>query len=298
MGGKLPGGIPNEVLILGSQADQQANKAAAPTKYAAPTLEGPTEAHMLQAQRLIAQIPADTADLLRTGYGAAAAVVGMLLSSDATTQEQQLAEVAKISGLDTHYLLGARQLVKDLDEHLHLPAIDIALHGIHQLPSENKDALIHSVEAIEAKDKGLDLFRWVLRRVLIRHLNSEQADGYRSAKATPLSQASADVELVLAVMAGFAATAPAEQQSAYDTALSACGLSPKSLPVLEDISFEDIDASLSSLSLLGMADKRTVVSAAANTVLRDGLVQAAEAQLLRVVADAVGLPIPPLLPQE
>lgn len=295
--GTLPGGLPSEVLILGGAA-AAGQTMPAPTKYAAPTLEGPTEAHMAQAQRLIAEIPAQTANMLRTGYGAAAAVIGLLLSSNSTTQEQQLTEVSRISGLDTDYLLGARALVKDLADYLHLPAIDIALHGIHQLPRENKEALIASVEAIEAHNEGLDLFRWVLRRVLIRHLNSDLDDGYRSARATPLSRVSADAELVLAVIAGFSATSQQDQQAVYETALQACGLARKDLPTLSDISFNEIDHALTALSQLGMADKRTIINAAANAVLKDGVVQASEAQLLRVVADAVGLPIPPLLPQE
>ncbi len=292
------GGIPTDIAILGMPAAGLAEAQSPPkgAAYQAPNFEGPTLAHLDQAHALIEQMPPHVADQLRTSYGAAASLLGLLLSDNPDVAATQLHDAALISGLDEDYLLAASRNVSELISHLHLPAVDLALHSIHQLPYENKLALIQSVEAIENHSDGLTLFQWVLRRVLIRHLVSEQDDGYKRRKTIPLSSIENECATVLAVMAGFA-TPPGEQtQATYTHALKSLGLSASQLPELEGISYAEIDDALEAIGKLAVADKREFLKVAAETVTRDGVVLTEEAHLIRVIADAVGFPVPPLLP--
>ncbi len=56
-----------------------------------------------------------------------------------------------------------------------------------------------------------------------------------------------------------------------------------------------IDAALNRLNQAAPQIKKTVISACAETVAADGVIQEAEAELLRAIADTLDCPIPPFL---
>jgi uncharacterized tellurite resistance protein B-like protein len=57
-----------------------------------------------------------------------------------------------------------------------------------------------------------------------------------------------------------------------------------------------LDAALGRLVLSVPQIKKNVLNACAETVAADGLLQAAEAELLRAIADSLDCPIPPFIP--
>lgn len=294
----LPGmsGLAGDSVITGSQRVEIPVEDVLPevASYQAPTFNGPTQAHMHMAQGLISQIPADVQNSLRTTYGAALTLIGLLVTNDPQLRPAQLANAAKISNLDMNLIDQASQRISNLDRRLYLPAIDLGLGSIHNLPFENKRSLAEAVTSIESESQDLDLFRWVLRRVLIRHLNSEQDTG-SGKKELNLKDVEPEAIIVFAVMAGYAGSKDLVTDS-FDSALSAAGYSEQQIPNLEEISFESIDESLTKISMLNRDHRQRFVMAASTAAMHDGKIGVEEAQLIRVFADAVGEPIPPLLP--
>lgn len=308
-----PGGIdPTAVIIAGSglageptaRPDRRppppsaaANPAPtdAPNGFEEPSLAGPSEAHIEYARSLLARIPEPTQAYLHTRQGAVAAVLGLLVSTDPALRPRQLQASADLIGADADYIDAAGRVISDLARPLQLPAIDIALHSIRELPYEYQMDLSRTIQAIESSRPDQDLFRWMLRRVMLRHLEDQHDDGSRRRRIS-FDLMVSEAGLVYAVISWFNSAGPEQTQAAFEAALTKVGIPPQPVPALEQLRTGDIDAALERLGHLDRAGRERFVTGAIEAVLHDGRTTADEAELIRVVADAVRLPMPPLLP--
>ncbi|MEL7207348.1 MAG: hypothetical protein AAGK32_03790 [Actinomycetota bacterium] len=316
-GGALPAqvaipGLPIDPMILAAGGSARTSSLAPPSpagaapvsrrrpvensrRYGPPTFDGPTHAHIEHARDLLSRIPEQTQNYLHTKQGAVAAVVGALASDDPAIRPQQLALAAQATFLEPSYLDAAGHVITDLDRPLQLPAIDIALHSIRETPYDFKRSLVGTIEAMGGAGDIDDLFRWILRRVMLRHLEDENNGGSAPAPvALPMLRDEAIV--VYAVLARHNSAGEAQAGGAFDAALNRIGAPAAPLPDVGALSLDDLDRALDRLGRLDRADREEFVGGATAVVLHDGRATADEAELLRVVADAVGLPVPPLLP--
>ncbi len=263
--------------------------------FEAPSFNGPTDAHIAHARSLLAQIPEQTQNYLHTRQGAVAAVIGLLVSPDPELRPGQLAYAGDMIGMDPEYLDAASKVITDLHRSLQLPAIDIALHSIRETPYEYKLSLAQAIHSIESSRPNQDLFRWMLRRVMLRHLEDQHDDG-RAVHNVQLERLHAEAVTVLGVIAWFNSSGQEQTQPAFDAALATIGIQPQPIPPIEQLTFERIDEALEALARLDQRGREAFVSGATAAVLHDGKTTVEEAELIRVVADAVRLPVPPLLP--
>lgn len=307
-GGALPGhiaipgmpqgafGVDPAILVAGGAAP--ASALAGPQEAAGferPSFRGPSEAHIEYARMLLSEIPEQTQNYLHTRQGAVAAVVGSLVSPDPQLRPRQLEFAGRTIAMDPSYLDAASRVISDLDRRLQLPAIDIALHSIRETPYEYKMSLAQAIRAMESSRPDQDLFRWMLRRVMLRHLEDQHDDGSAKHNAR-LDQLRAEAATVYAVLSWFNSSGPDQAQNAFEAALSVVGVQPYPVPALEKLTFDLVDEALDKLSDLDRPGRETFVEGATALVLHDQKTTAEEAELVRVVADAVRLPVPPLLP--
>ncbi len=263
--------------------------------FAPPSFDGPTDAHIDHARDLLARIPESVQNYLHTRQGAVAAVVGLLVSADPKMRPDQLEAAGDRVGIAPDYLDAASRVITDLHRSLQLPAIDIALHSIRELPYEYKLNLAETIRAIENSRHDQDLFRWTLRRVMLRHLEDQHDDG-SAVHDKRLSDLKPEVLTVYGVIAWFNSSGSAETQSAFDAALGSVGAPATPVPPIEELTFDRLDEALERLSRLDRPGREAFVGGATVAVLHDGKTTVEEAELIRVVADAVRLPVPPLLP--
>ncbi|MEM7273610.1 MAG: M48 family metallopeptidase [Actinomycetota bacterium] len=260
-----------------------------------PTYDGPTEAHIEHARSLLSLIPEQTQAFLHTRQGAVASVIGMLVAVEPDVRGAQLARAGQALQLEPAYLDQAGQVIGRLHRSLQLPAIDIALHSIRETPYEFKLVLADTIRDIEATRPDQDLFRWMLRRVMLRHLADQHDDG-SSVRTRSLDELRAEAALVLAIVAWFNSSGSDQTQSAYDAALAAIGSPAQPVPPVEALTFDRLDVALDQLVDLDRPGREAFVNGATAAVLHDDRTTVEEAELVRVVADAVRLPVPPLLP--
>ncbi len=264
-------------------------------QYGAPTFDGPTQEHIEHAQNLLARIPEATQNFLHTKQGAVAAVVGALASDDPRIRPSQLAVAAQATFLDVGYLDAAGQVITGLDRPLQLPAIDIALHSIRETPYDFKRSLAGTISAMGGTGDVDDLFRWILRRVMLRHLEAENDTGDRR-NTVNLGGRLDEALLVYAALARYNSSGHSQADGAFAAALAQIGVAEMPLPATPHEHFARLDVALDRLGDLNRQARQDFVAGATAVVLHDGRATADEAELLRVVADAVGLPVPPLLP--
>ncbi len=260
-----------------------------------PSFGGPSDAHIEHSRTMLAQIPQETRNHLRTKQGAVAAIVGSVISTNPDVRPLELAAAGQILSADPGYVDAASRLISDLERPLQLPAIDIALHTVQQTPRAYRIALGDVIQDLERSNVEGDLFRWVLRRVVLRHLEDQHDDG-SAVHALTLLQVTPEVATVYAVLARYNSSGDGEAQASFDAALDVSGSPSVPMPTDNIHSFVGVDEALEKLSRLDRPSREAFVSGAAAAVLFDRKITAAEAELLRVVADAVRLPVPPLLP--
>lgn len=260
-----------------------------------PTFGGPTDAHIEHARFLMSQIPEQSQQFLHTRQGAVAAVIGALASQEPSLRGPQLDLAGRTVGIDPGYLDSASKVITDLHRSLQLPAVDIALHSIRETPYEHRLALAEAIRTIEGARVDQDLFRWMLRRVMLRHLEDQHDDG-SNRRAASIVDLQAEAATVYAILAWFNSSGASDTQRAYDAALSAIAAEPHPVPPIEELTFDRLDEAFERLSRLDRVGRETFVRGATTIVLLDDKTTAEEVELIRIVADAVRLPIPPLLP--
>ncbi|MGF1595928.1 MAG: M48 family metallopeptidase [Acidimicrobiales bacterium] len=262
---------------------------------APPVNGGPTDAHIHHARSLLARIPDPVQGYLHTRQGAVAAIVGLLAAPDPELRPAELDFASRTIGLDAGYLDAASKVISELDRPLQLPAIDIALHSIGETPPEHRRALAHAIEAIESSRPDHDLFRWMLRRVVLRHL-AAQYDNGSSRRSASLADLRPEAATVLSVISWFNSAGTDRAQAAFDAAQATIGSPPSAIVGLDQLPTTRVDEALDRLSALDRRGRDTFVAGATAAVLHDGRTTADEAELIRVVADAVGVAVPLLLP--
>jgi hypothetical protein len=181
-----------------------------------------------------------------------------------------------------------------LDRRLWLPLLELAAPALKARPAEQLDFLFELVEALAAIDEQVDVFEFVMLRMLASYSG---ADARR--RRAPTVGVEAAVATVLATTAAFGHADAASARAACDAGLAAIGV--KTAPALTATverclaarSVAMLDDALSTLARLKERSRRRVLIALLATVRHDRKVEIVEAELFRAVAAVLGCPMPP-----
>ncbi len=267
-----------------------------------------TPAHMEYAVALIGALPEQVYAATQTADGAAQAVVlAMLVERGAgPTCASQLEYLRQQTvGPVAAALERLVEPVAGLPLEMRLPLLDLALPALRSLHPRMQERVQQHLEALIEIDGRLVMFEWALRQVLRRHL-SPHAPRPRGRKDR-LRDHPEDVGALLAALAragtsgGPHDTENLNQKTAAQDAALAEGLRclPLELPPAAvdaaDLTVRDLSEAVDRLAWLRPLEQRALIRACAATVSADGRVTAAESELLRAVAESLGVPVPPLL---
>ena len=264
--------------------------------FESPRVGRPTSAHMEQARLILASIPQETKDFLHTREGAVASVIGMLISREPSTRPHELERASAVSGFDAESLDAASQLINSLDRPLQLPCFDIALHSIRETPPDFQAALLQTIRDFSTSSPDIDLFRWMLRRTVIRHLDDDQNNA--GSGNLHLEWLAPQAGAVYSVISIFNSAGPDAREQAFMAAHDASGLpQPDEMPAESALRVERLDLALDKLAEMTIESREAFIRGAIAAIDLDDHTSLDEGELIRVIADAVRLPIPPLLPK-
>lgn len=255
-----------------------------------------TPAHLQHAHHLIEALPSVLRSAAQTSTGAQAVVFAMLLDrKSAKTRVQQLAyldaqSLGPVAAL-THRLADA---ASRLEIEQRLPLLDLALPALSRLHPQVLEQWQMHLDALMAADQRLDLFEWALRQVVWRHLVAPERGG--GAMRGKLSSSRAAVSVLLSVLSRVGAANAREAAKAFEAAADRVPtLSIQLLPP-ESVSMGALTDAVDELAKLVPKAQRSVVEACAAAIAADRQVTARESELMRAVAETLGVPMPPLLP--
>ena len=258
----------------------------------------PTPAHVEYAAQLLHGLPAPVAEAAREPYGARAVIYALLINreEDACGKQLQCLADRADTGVEklTHELLDP---IQELDERARLPLLDLATPALRELSPSQYAAFRENVNVLVAADDKIDLFEWVLQRMILHHLEPQFGNPeptrvqYHSLK--PLVGQCA---ILLSAFSYAGHRDPAEAEAAFEQGKTRLGMPSLRLVDRERSGLADLDAALDVLNTASFKRKRELLEAGAACIRWDKQVTVHEAELLRGIADSLGCPMPPLLP--
>lgn len=187
---------------------------------------------------------------------------------------------------------GLQQELVRLGPAYNLPCLELAVAALRPLPVEERRAFIGNLETLAQSDGRVSLSELVITGFLKKHLNpaGTQAQAARYRRYEPVS---AELRNLFGVMATLGAAEPDEQQALYNrTVATFLDDNPAGVPPAPGI--KTLYLGLRKLNRLSPLLKQPVIIACGDCVSYDGNVSVREYELMRLVADQLDCPLPPL----
>jgi hypothetical protein len=233
-------------------------------------------------------------------FGASAVIYALLSGPDDEIVKIQHAHLLRASGeailRETKWLT---PFTKQLPRALRLPLVDLAIPSLRAMSANQYAAFVENVGALIKADQKIDLFEYLISRMIERHL----APTFRRRKPsktryTSIASIVDKCGVVLSCLAHYGSPSEDAARQSFErgAALLGVSLQPR-MTRADDAGLTQLDSALDVIVLAAPSVKRRVIEACAACVVADGRVAVDEAEFLRAVGDALDCPIPPLAAQ-
>ncbi len=258
----------------------------------------PAAEHADYAAAVVAAIPEPITAAVHEPLGAVATVYCLLLDDDPSARS---AQVQCLAEQDVRAYQEAQRLaphIAALGRELRLPIAEMAMPALGRLSASQYRSFRQTVERLIAADEKMNLFEYALQRMLFHqlsaHFERRRPPKVKYAALRPLLPSCAGLLSMLAHSGRRDADAAAQ---AFAAAAKKLANDRESLELLprDQCGLKMFDQSLTMLAAASPAVKQRVLDACATLIGADGRVTIEEEELLRVVADAMDCPMPPLL---
>jgi len=293
----FPGGLKSETIIV--RTTTTSVPPPIPARIIMPNIGAPAPAHLQYAVELRNSFSPPVQEAAHNPLGAAALIYGLLLSSDPAVRARQLELLGQISA-------GARQeterLLPHVDAiavHAKLPLADLALPALRHCSGIQYEEFRRALGQLIECDGEIDLFEYVLEKVVLRHLDSHFHEARKSViqyyAIRPLAR---DCAVLLSALAYLGTDDPANAEAAFQRGAGKLSYHAQAELMLvpeAECDLPQVDTALDKLNQAVPQIKKNVLDACAQTVAADGLIQEMEAELLRAIADTLDCPMPPFV---
>ncbi|MEC7816464.1 MAG: M48 family metallopeptidase [Pseudomonadota bacterium] len=247
------------------------------------------------AVRLLGQLPATFRTLLNTRAGAVQLCYGLLVHEVPDSERRQrLAELGTAGLLaPNHELLD--KLLPTLDRlgaDVRFPAMELAMPALRKLDPDERAGLLANVQVLIQADRRVSLFEHALASFLSRHLTPDAARDV-PVRVRQYRAVLPELAMVFSLFARAGTDNPDQAKALYLEALSSFGGQHHAEP-LPKVTLQALQTALERLRGLSPLMKPAVIDACAHCVAHDGKVEAKEYELMRLVADQLDCPMPPL----
>ncbi|RJP77778.1 MAG: hypothetical protein C4522_14620 [Desulfobacteraceae bacterium] len=255
-----------------------------------------TPENVAYSASVLAAIPGAIKKETRDILGASAIVCALLLDRNPAEKKKQMDMLRKTaSPMLLRQMEQVDKSVQDLTLELKLPVLDLALPALRQMSPDQFTVFKGHLQLLMEADNKMTIFEFSLREIINHRLEAafvNTAPNIIYKNITPLTENAIALLTVLA-QAGHKDKTAAEQ--AFRTAVSALPVRGKNMEMPATVSFHVLHTSLQRFSQASAGVRKTMFDACCQLVLFDGRVSVSEAELLRAVAYALDIPVPPLL---
>jgi len=254
--------------------------------------------HLTYAHKLLAGIPEEVRKAVHEPSAARAVVLALLADGDAEIRARQLQTVQATK--DAALLEETQAMVSLLGNaprETRLPLVDLAVPALRRLSPAQYDEFMNLTDVFIKADRQIDLFEYTLMHVLSRHLEPT----FKRVKPPTvayyaLAGVRTECSILLSAIAHAGHKDENEAMDAFATgAKELRGITLGFVPQAK-AGLAGTKAALEKLDKVSPKLKKELMRACIASVAHDGKVTVSEGELLRTIADALSLPMPPFLP--
>jgi hypothetical protein len=235
----------------------------------------------------------------REPLDAMALIYALLLSGDEAMRAPQLAGLAGRAPKSVAEKTAA--LFPEVSQAItqaRLPLVNLTLPALRQMDAGQFSQFSQTIQWLIGSDGKVELFEFVLQKIVLRHLAPKFGQSRPSAvQFYTLKPLVPDCAVVLSALAHVGSSEPTEIQKAFSAGapyLRAPENSDLLLQPAGQCGVDQIDAALDRLTQAVPIIKKNLLQACVHVIGADGVIQEAEAELLRAIADTLDCPMPPL----
>ncbi len=259
-------------------------------------LAGSIQAQGLQqARRMLARLPQAVHDTLRSPNGARHVVLASLMHGP----DHARADRRALPDDQRDTVTGLRDLLVraypgtepgTIDASVRLPLLELALPALQRLDTPQRDACLAAIDTLIRANDQMSIFEFAARTLIKEQWRDHRQRGIGTHR---LDQHAPDLRVVLSLLAHAGHSSDDRRVEAYGRAVQALGAGDtKGLLRLSDCTLTPFCEALQGLDDLQPRHKRRLIHGAAECVAADGVIQPGEADLLRVVAATLHVPLP------
>jgi Zn-dependent protease with chaperone function len=260
----------------------------------------PRAEHLQYAVDLHNAVPATIQNAVRDPLGAHALICALLLADNPGAREKQLAELSRATSdavrSETDRIWSE---AREIPARARIALVDLTLPALRRLSPAQFEQFRTAVNALIASDAQTDLFEFMLQKIVMRHLDTRFYPERRPVtQFYDLRPVVRDAGILLSATAYAGAADPVQARAAFDKGAESLGrIARTEIPWLppSECDLSHLAAALDRFAQSVPQIKKNVLSACAETVAFDQIIQAREAEILRAIADSLDCPLPPFL---
>ena len=267
-------------------------------QYAVDQIGEPGPEHIEHAHDLIDQLDDRIAQGVRDPLGAVAIVYGLLLAPKGETRLEQLRELEK--SCDQRALAELQRVMPSIDRlavEQRLPVVCLVLPALHQMSPPQINAFRLTVRTLIDADRNWTLFEFAVQRYITKRLVQRLIPDHD--KPSPLGNLNATKKSFQVVMSSlaYAGGKSSDPANAFAKGLQLHASTIGSMELLppESCTFSELNLALDGLGKVPPKTQRLMLEAFAECIAADQQVTLDETEMFRVISDALGCPMPPLI---
>ena len=258
---------------------------------------------MYVARGILSSINNSIINAVRDRDGAKVIAGFLLLSSDESTRERQTVIIKDFVGPIFDDLQGHIEEILESPSATKIAIMDLCLPSLRSCSENEYDQFCNYIDMLILADDQIDLFEFMIRRIIKRHLDKYfgRVKKSNSFRFVSLSNVKKECTVILSAMAGVGSAVKSESLEAFNNgALILENEGSGNLKMLEPGScgINEIDKALDKLERCSSTLKKDILVACGTAALSDNHLSCLEIELLRAVADSIGTPIPPFVFRE
>jgi len=230
-------------------------------------------------------------------------ILGLLIAQDDDLRNEELDHLRANLGVKAAELAESWKIeLAGLHSWQKIALIDISIPTLRRLSFPEYERFVKTARWLVASDGKVDLFEFMLEKVVERHLDSHfLRTGFDKVRYHSIEVLRNESSVILSTLAGIGAADSGELEKAFDAAKEKfqkdTGSSLELLPP-EQCSLSAVDKALDEFNLASPLVKQQILRLCALIVTDDDRLTNKEAELVRAIGDAIGGNLPPMLGQQ
>jgi len=251
------------------------------------------------AHALLGKLPSTFRNLLYTRAGAVQLCYALLIH-ELSGEDQQ----AYLGQLETESLFRPNPTLLDkllpslseIGQGVRLPALELAMPALRKLDPDEREHLLNACETLIRADRKVSLFELTMIGFLRKHL-AEDATRVPVVRHRNYRAVEPHLQVLFSLLARLGADGADRQQALLEETMAGFANSRQkggSGELAQQISHRRLREAMTELNALSPLLKPAIIDAACHCVLADGAIRSTEYELIRLIADQLDCPMPPL----